>query len=390
MSQNVAFPAEAAKAESDAPGVATGWRRWAPWALVVLAALIAFVSALNIWVTRQALNTDNWTGASTRLLENDAVRSAVAVYLVDQLYDNVDVGAALEERLPPATKPLAQPLAAALEPALVRATERTLARPRVQAAWQQSNRRAHELFMAVIDGKRGLLVATDDNVVLDLRALLDELVATTGIGQRVADRLPPDAGQIVVMEGGQLHAARQSVKVVRALSYLLSFVMLGLFALAVYLAAGRRRSVLTGIGASVVIVGLLVLVVRRLAGTYLVDALTGNADAERPVSAVWAIETELLRNVGFNAIVYGVLVLLAAWIAGPSRPAVWFRRTAAPTLRDRPVVVFGAVALLLLVVLLTGPTDGQRVLPLLVFFAFAIAGTEVLRRQTAREFPVAT
>lgn len=34
-----------------------------------------------------------------------------------------------------------------------------------------------------------------------------------------------------------------------------------------------------------------------------------------------------------------------------------------------------------------GPTDGQRIYPLLVVFALAFVGTGVLRRQTLREFP---
>ncbi|HET7760460.1 MAG TPA: hypothetical protein VFK62_11095, partial [Gaiellaceae bacterium] len=46
------------------------WRRWVPWAIVVLAAVIALVAALNVWVKRQALSTDNWTNASAQLLEN--------------------------------------------------------------------------------------------------------------------------------------------------------------------------------------------------------------------------------------------------------------------------------------------------------------------------------
>jgi hypothetical protein len=34
-----------------------------------------------------------------------------------------------------------------------------------------------------------------------------------------------------------------------------------------------------------------------------------------------------------------------------------------------------------------GPSDGQRIYPLLVVFALAFVGTGVLRRQTLREFP---
>lgn len=135
------------------------------------------------------------------------------------------------------------------------------------------------------------------------------------------------------------------------------------------------------------IVGLLVLVTRRLAGNYLVDALTGNPDDTRPVSAAWAIGTDLLRDVGINVLIYGLLAIFAAWIAGPSRPATALRRYAAPTMRERPILVYGLVAILLLVLLLSGPTDAQRVVPLLGVFALAFVGTEILRRQTEREFP---
>ena len=350
-----ALPAPADAEGTSGRSVATGWHRWVPWVLVVLAALIALAAGLNLWVKRQALNTDHWTNASSQLLANPDIRNAISVYMVDQLYEKVDVGQALEERLPPAAKPLGPTLATALEPALIQLANNVLARPRFQQLWENANRRAHTLLMAVLDGKHDLLVSTNGNVVLDLGPLLDQFVEQTGFGERIVQKIPPDAGQIVVMKGNQLDAARKSVKVIRVMSFFLSFLVLALFALAVYIARGRRRTILLAAGSSMVIVGLILLVIRRLAGRYLVDALASNADAKHPVSAVWAIGTELLRNVGINALIYGLLVVLAAWIAGPSRPAVALRRFSAPTMRDRPVVVFGLVALVLLIVLLSGP-----------------------------------
>ena len=140
-------------------------------------------------------------------------------------------------------------------------------------------------------------------------------------------------------------------------------------------------------GAGVFLVGLLVLVVRRYAGDYLVNALTTNTDAKDAVSAAWAIGTQLLRNTGFNAVIYGLAIMFAAWVAGPSRPATWIRRSLAPTMRDRPIVIYGAVTVALVLILLAGPTDAERIFPLLILFVFAFIGTEILRRQTAREFP---
>jgi hypothetical protein len=363
------------------------WRTWVPWALVVLAMVVGLVSALNIWVKRQALSTDNWTNTSAQLLQNDKVRSALSVYLVDQLYENVDVAAALEQRLPPQFKGLAPPLAGALQGVAVQRTNTFLGRPRVQELWREANRRAHKLFIAVLDGKHNLLVSTNGDVVLDLRALVEQVGAQIGLSGKIAQRLPPDAGRIVIMKDGQLDTARKTVKVIRVLSYLLFFLVLALYAAAVFLARGRRRRLLMASGVSVLLVGLIVLAVRRYAGSYLVDALTTNADDKRAVSASWAIGTDLLRNTGINAVVYGLGIMFAAWIAGPARLATWLRRSLAPTMHDRPVVVYGAVAFALLLVLITGPTDAQRILPLLILFGFAFVGTAVLRRQVDREFP---
>jgi hypothetical protein len=362
------------------------WRSWVPWTLVVIAAVIGLVAALNVWVKRQALSTDSWTNASSRLLENDEIRSALSVYLVNQVFANANVSQRLQQRLPPNLAPLAPPLALGLQTAATRAVDNLLARPRVQELWREANRRAHQLFMAVLDGKHEVLVSTDGNVVLDLSQIVKQLAEETGLGGRLEGRLPPDAGKITIMKGNELDTARKTVKVIRVLSYVLFFLVIALYAAAVYLARNRRK-LLLGVGVSVLVVGLLILVVRRFAGNYLVDALSGNPDAKGAVSATWAIGTELLRNTGINGVIYGIVIIFAAWVAGPSRPATWSRRTLAPTMRDHPVVIYGVVTGVLFLVLLAGPTDAQRIFPLLILFAFAYAGVEVLRRQTAREFP---
>ena len=87
------------------------------WALLALGTLILIVGSLTVWVKRQALDTDAWVDTSTQLLEDDDVREALSVYIVDQLYRNVDVEDRLEEQLPPDYGGLAAPIAGALAPA---------------------------------------------------------------------------------------------------------------------------------------------------------------------------------------------------------------------------------------------------------------------------------
>ena len=90
-------------------------RRIVIWALVVLASVLAVVSILTTWVNRQMLDNTAWNKATTQIVQDPEVQTAIATYTIDQLYENVDVGKALSQRLPPNLKQLGPPLAGALE-----------------------------------------------------------------------------------------------------------------------------------------------------------------------------------------------------------------------------------------------------------------------------------
>ena len=72
-------------------GVTTAARRTGIVVLLVLATLFWAIGGFAIWANRQMLNTDNWVDASDELLDNDEIRGALSQYLVDQLYQDVDV-----------------------------------------------------------------------------------------------------------------------------------------------------------------------------------------------------------------------------------------------------------------------------------------------------------
>lgn len=364
------------------------WRRIVPWVLIVVASIIALAAALNVWVKRQALDTDNWTTTSSSLLQNDEIRGALSVYLANELYSNVDVQARIKQRLPDQLDGLAAPLAAASRGAATNAVDELLSRPRVQQLWKDSNGRAHELFIAVIDGETEKLQTTDGKVILDLHPLVEELASQQGLIGAAAQRLPPDAGQLVIMDSKQLDTAQKAVKVIKVLSYFLGILVLGLYALAVYLARGARRTTLMGVGFAVLTVGILLLGANRFAGNWLVDSLIKNPDFEAAAAAAYAIGTELLRNAAISFVAYGVAIVAGAWLAGPSRPAMAIRRWLAPSFRDHPIVAYAIFTLVLLIALIAGPTDSSRLIPLLILFGFAYLGLEVFRRQTLREFPI--
>src|SRR3954454_23239177 len=85
---------------------------------------------------------------------------------------------------------------------------------------------------------------------------------------------------------------------------------------------------------------------------------------------------------------YGVIFVLAAWLAGQTGSAPGTRRAVAPYLRDRLAMVYGSLAVVLLLVILWGPTAATRKpLGIALFAGLLVLGIEVLRRQVGREYP---
>ena len=188
----------------------------------------------------------------------------------------------------------------------------------------------------MLENKTGFGITTGDGVVtLDLSELVRSLGEELGLSAATLDRLPPDAGELEIMRSDQLDAAQAGVKSVRVLSTWLLVLVLAMFALAIFLARGARRETLRNVGCAFVIVGLAVLVVRRLAGDYAVDALT-QPSSEGSGKRVWLISTAILAQIGWAAVLYGAVVILGAVLAGPHRAAIAVRRRIAPVLNERP------------------------------------------------------
>jgi hypothetical protein len=358
------------------------------WALVVLASLLAFVSALSLWVDRQFLDNGSFKRSSAQLIRNPTIQSTLSTFLVDQLYSNVNVSAEIEKRLPSQFKQLASPAAAALRQPAALGVQFLLTEPRVQQSWIQASSLADEQLIAVLENKTGHGISTGNGVVTaDLSQLVKELGADLGLPSSALDKIPANAGTVTIMRSNQLSTAQTAVQGIRAASIWLIVVVLALYALAIYLARGRRRETLRTIGWALALVGLLLLVVRAVTGTYVVDALapTTYRDAAH---VVWQVQSSFLGEIAGDLVFYGLVVVLGALLAGPTRVATLARRESAPMLKEHAGASWGILAFAYLLLVLWGPTPALRSPWGILFLAGLVAlGFYFLRRQTLAEHP---
>ncbi len=357
-------------------------------ACVVLGSILAFVAIFSIWANRQALNTDNWVSTSTRLLENKEVDSRLSAYAANELFSNVDVQAEIEKQLPADLRPLAGPAAGGLSQLAPKVTERLLTSPKVQALWAEANRAAHETLLKLLDGGSGAISTEGGKVTLDLSEVLKEVGGQLGVGEDIVSKLPAGAGQITILRSDQISTAQSVAQAIRGLPVVLTLLVLILYAAAIWLAGPRRRQALRSCGLGFVVVGALALILRSVAGHAIVNSLVANEANKGAVEAVWSIATSLLVTVASSAIAFGILVFIAAWLAGPTSFATSLRRAAAPYFRDQPIASAFVGFLVWLALVAWVPIAAfRKPLGVLLFAVLFAVGAELLRRQTRREFP---
>lgn len=356
--------------------------------LVVAASVFAFLAIFTSWIDRQALDNDEWVDTSGRLLEDRVISDAVADYAVDELYANVNVAGLLEERLPDDLKGLSGPVAGGVRAGGSGLAKRALQTQRFQGLWKDANRAAHEQFVAILEDKSDRVSTSNGEVTLDLRPLIEQLADRIGVGDQVNQRLPADAGQLTIVKADQLDTAQKITRAIKGSAWLFSFGSVFLFGLALYLYRGRRWMVMLGYGIGLIGAGLAAIALRNVAQGFVVDELAQTEGVRPAVEHAWTISTSLLDSIAKSVIAYGFAFAVVSFVASPADPAVSLRRSLAPTLRDRPGIVWGVFASAVFIFLLAWTPPGTRQLVLfLVLVAFAAVGVEALRRKTALEFP---
>jgi hypothetical protein len=367
--------------------------------LVILASILAFLAIFTSWVDRQALDTNQWVDTSGKLLEDKEISDAVATYSVDQLYANVDVAKLIKKRLPSELQQFSSEAAAGVRELATRAAKRAFQSTRVQSLWQDANRVAHTQLVAILEGKSQAISSQNGKVVLDLQPIVYQLADRLGFKKQVANaiakgeqtgNLKPGFSQLQIADSQQLDTAKTITKIIKGLAWIFTIGSLALFVLAMWLGKGRDWVTVLGYGLGLIAAGLAAIAVRAAVKGLVVDSLAKTEEARVPVQHAWEIGTSLLHSIAISVIIFGILFVVAAFLASPANAAVSIRQAIAPTLRDRPGIVWSLFAAVSLLAVIIWPPSGTRQLVLtLLLIALAGAGIEALRRETAKEFPKA-
>jgi hypothetical protein len=248
-----------------------------------------------------------------------------------------------------------------------------------------------DIRLTTVQGQAALVIKDPSQAnILKLDPTLASLqTRVTTLLNRQAVQHP---GELVLLKSSQLSGLQDLVSALRSLGFVLPLLSLLLYLGAIYLAKGWRRETLLRAGGGILGAALIILLTRHLLGSAVTDSVA-KSDAVKPaITAVWDVISGGLRDRAVFVLVIGVGFIVGGLLAGPGRHEVAVRRFLAPYLREQPVAVYAVLAFIFLLWLTLLPTINNvgQVVVVLILVGLAVWGVEILRRQTAREFPDAS
>ena len=100
-------------------------------------------------------------------------------------------------------------------------------------------------------------------------------------------RIPPDAGQITILRSDQLSTAQNVTQWLKAVADWIWILVIVFWAAAIWIVPGRRRREVRAVGWGIAITGVLLLIIRSVAGHYIVDKVVAAESVKPAVQQVW-------------------------------------------------------------------------------------------------------
>jgi hypothetical protein len=314
------------------------WRTVVATLLIVVACVLAPLSAVAVWTRNQVTNTDRYVATVTPLASDPAIQTAITDQITAQVFNYIDVQGlttqaidALGERgLNPALAERLQAFAVPIANGVQSFTRSQVAKV-VQSdafadAWVQANRAAHtELVKALTGEGGGTVTVENDTVSINMAAFIQVVKARlVDAGFSVAARIPEVNATFVLFQSKDITRVRAGFNLLNTLGIWLPIIAIVLLVLGVYVAKDHRRAL---VGAAVgVAVSMVVLALGLAFRSIYLDAVPASVLPHDAAAVLYDTIVRFLRLGLRTILVLALVVAAAAFLTGQSVTAVRTRQ----------------------------------------------------------------
>ena len=318
--------------------VSTADKRWgirsiAAVLIFVIAAALTPIAMVGHWGHATVVNSEQFIATVVPLADSPEVQAAVTEAVTEAIVKQVDTSAIVGDFLggllnnEQLSSALSAPIAAGVNKLIGQIVEGFITSDAFQKLWITLASAIQKSVVAILEGgNEGPVQMQGDQLVLDITYLLTAVQAQlVSQGVTIADKVtvPDSDRQIVLFEAPAVAQLQFIYSLASPVLQWFPLLIAILFGLAITLARRRPRMVLA-VGLALVVTGGLTTWGLGLGETFFVDQLAGTV-----FGGASGIFWNTLLNyliIGLQSLlIFGVVVAVAGWFAGRSRPAVKLR-----------------------------------------------------------------
>lgn len=315
--------------ESTAARARWGGRSIASLVVFILAIVLTIPALVGHWGHRTVIDSQRYIETVGPLAASPEVQEAVANAVKNAVLEKVDTEKQVDDLLSglfpdqPIVQSLAAPIAAGLNSAVGALVDRFVASDAFQEVWITLNTALQRGLVAVLSGESdGTVRLEGDQIVLDISSLLGDVqqyLVDEGISVAGSITIPDSDRTIVLAEAPALAQIRLIYSLTSPVLEYLPVVLAALFALSIWLARRRARTVVAT-GVVLLVSGVVVWQGLGMAEGVFVDQLANTVFA--PASNVFWNTLFQYLVAGTKAIsILGVAVIFAGWLGGRTSSA---------------------------------------------------------------------
>ena len=332
---------DARKSNLRPPGRGTGLaRRIVAIVLVVLTAVLACATVPALYLRSEVLDTDRYVATVAPLASDPAIQAEIANKVTAQITEAVDIEGITRDAMTELgnVAPRVAAVISGLAPAIAEQTKslihsavtKFVATPQFQDLWIQVNRVAHQGIVNLATGNTGGTLSIDQSGTVTIST--QEIIARVKSallqqGVDIASRIPEVDRQITLLQSPELARAAQAIRTLDQTAPILAWLtaLSAVGAIAVAPRGWRRRTTsMVGLGIAVAM-AVLALGLAIGLNIFLNTIPPNSVSPAAAQSLVDTLLTPLRTGVRFVFVV-GLLIALAAFLSGHSRPAEFVRQ----------------------------------------------------------------
>jgi hypothetical protein len=332
---------DAEKASLKSPGQGSGLaRRIVAVVLVVLTAVLALGAVPAMYLRSEVLDTNRYVATVAPLASDPSIQAEIADKVTTQITEALDIEAITRDAMTELGKvaPRVAAVVTGLAPAIAEQTKslihsavsKFVASQQFQDLWIQVNRVAHQGLVNLATGNTGGTVSIDQSgtVTISTKEIITQVKsALVQQGVEIAARIPEIDRQIPLLQTPELARAAQAIRTLDQTAPILAWLTAASAIGAVLVAPrGWKRRTTSNVGLALA-VAMAVLALGLAVGLN-IFLTTIPPDAVSPAAASSLVDTLLtpLRTGVRLIFVVGLLIAVAAFLAGHSRPAEFVRQ----------------------------------------------------------------